>query len=94
MLEDIFFPDSLRLDSEAVFAARRDTEDFVDYEFRLYKGMFTDRILKTRWWWVTLLGTAHGFATRPNQNIPEIKVAYEGALDQAVNWFQKTLNVN
>ena len=38
-----------------------------------------------------LSGTAHGFALRPNLNIPEIKTAFEGALEQTVNWFKKTL---
>jgi len=36
-------------------------------------------------------GTAHGFAVRPNLKVPEVKVAYEGALDQTVTWFKKTL---
>lgn len=36
-------------------------------------------------------GTAHGFAVRPNQELPEIKAAYEGALEQTAAWFKKTL---
>ena len=36
-------------------------------------------------------GTAHGFASRPNLELPEVKAAYEGALKQTVNWFKKTL---
>ncbi|KAF9528133.1 Alpha/Beta hydrolase protein [Crepidotus variabilis] len=36
-------------------------------------------------------GTAHGFANRPNLTLPEIKEAYEGALDQTTAWFKKTL---
>jgi carboxymethylenebutenolidase len=37
--------------------------------------------------------TAHGFASRPNLNLPEIKDAWEGAFQQTVDWFKKTLVV-
>jgi len=37
-LDDIFFPDSLRDKCEAVFAERNGKEDFLDYEFIVYKG--------------------------------------------------------
>ncbi|KAI0058274.1 dienelactone hydrolase endo-1,3,1,4-beta-D-glucanase [Artomyces pyxidatus] len=36
-------------------------------------------------------GTAHGFAARPNLAIAEVREAFEGAREQAVKWFQKTL---
>jgi len=36
-------------------------------------------------------GTAHGFAVRPNLEIPEVKAGYEGGLEQTVAWFKKTL---
>ncbi|PPQ81617.1 hypothetical protein CVT25_013592 [Psilocybe cyanescens] len=36
-------------------------------------------------------GTAHGFAARPNLNLPEVKDAYEQAFEQTVEWFKKTL---
>ena len=36
-------------------------------------------------------GTAHGFAVRPNLEVPDVKAGYEGALDQTVAWFKKTL---
>ncbi|KAI0252366.1 dienelactone hydrolase endo-1,3,1,4-beta-D-glucanase [Lactifluus subvellereus] len=39
----------------------------------------------------TWKGTAHGFAVRPNLEVPEVKTGYEGALNQTVAWFQKTL---
>jgi dienelactone hydrolase len=39
----------------------------------------------------TWKGTAHGFAVRPNLKLPEVKAGYEGALDQTVAWFKKTL---
>jgi len=35
----------------------------------------------------TYPGTTHGFAARPNMGIPEVKEAFQGAIDQAVNWF-------
>ncbi|KAF5389172.1 hypothetical protein D9757_003523 [Collybiopsis confluens] len=38
-------------------------------------------------------GTTHGFAARPNLGYPEVKVGYEGALEQVVQWFEKTLPV-
>ncbi|KAJ7126070.1 dienelactone hydrolase endo-1,3,1,4-beta-D-glucanase [Mycena epipterygia] len=37
--------------------------------------------------------TTHGFASRPDLKYPEIKEAYEKALDQTVEWFKKTLPV-
>ncbi|KAF9034372.1 dienelactone hydrolase endo-1-3,1,4-beta-D-glucanase [Panaeolus papilionaceus] len=36
-------------------------------------------------------GTAHGFAARPNLNLPAIKAAYEQAFEQVVLWFERTL---
>ncbi|KAJ7600999.1 dienelactone hydrolase endo-1,3,1,4-beta-D-glucanase [Mycena floridula] len=36
-------------------------------------------------------GTTHGFAARPNLSYPEVKIAFEGAFEQSVNWFKKTL---
>jgi len=40
---------------------------------------------------VITLGTAHGFASRPNMALDEVKDAHRKALDQTVEWFQKTL---
>ena len=41
------------------------------------------------------LGTAHGFAARPNLEVPEVKEGYEKAFQQTVDWFKKTLpNLN
>ncbi|KAG6829710.1 hypothetical protein H0H92_003745 [Tricholoma furcatifolium] len=36
-------------------------------------------------------GTAHGFAARPNLNLPQVAEAHEKAFLQAVDWFAKTL---
>ncbi|KAF8187740.1 dienelactone hydrolase endo-1,3,1,4-beta-D-glucanase [Pholiota molesta] len=71
--DDAFFPDKLRDQSEAALAGRKDKPNFVEYEFKVYKG------------------TAHGFASRPNLDLPEIKEAYEGAFEQTVEWFKKTI---
>jgi len=38
-----------------------------------------------------LLDTAHGFAARPDLELPEVKTAFAGALVQTVDWFKKTL---
>ncbi|KIK69628.1 hypothetical protein GYMLUDRAFT_34013 [Collybiopsis luxurians FD-317 M1] len=38
-------------------------------------------------------GTTHGFAARPNLAYPEVKAGYEGALEQTVQWFEKTLQI-
>lgn len=37
------------------------------------------------------VGTAHGFACRPNLAVPEVKEGYEKALEQTIAWFGKTL---
>ncbi|KAL0571827.1 hypothetical protein V5O48_010140 [Marasmius crinis-equi] len=36
-------------------------------------------------------GTAHGFACRPNMTYPDVKEGFEGAMEQIVAWFDKTL---
>lgn len=36
-------------------------------------------------------GTVHGFAARPNLAFPEIKEAFEAALEQTSAWFKKAL---
>lgn len=38
-----------------------------------------------------VLGTVHGFAARPNLSMPDVKAGFEGALEQAESWFQKTI---
>ncbi|KAL4251879.1 AB hydrolase superfamily protein [Abortiporus biennis] len=71
--EDMSFGTAKRNNAEAIFAARKEKPDYIDYEFKDYKG------------------TVHGFAARPNLGLPEIMEAYNGALEQTVNWFKKTL---
>ncbi|KAG8976199.1 hypothetical protein FRC05_004448 [Tulasnella sp. 425] len=36
-------------------------------------------------------GTTHGFAARPNLEIPQVKQAFEDALQQTTKWFQEKL---
>lgn len=38
LIEDSMFKPELRSKAEAIFAARKDKEDFIDYEFVEYKG--------------------------------------------------------
>ena len=44
LLEDMGFPESLRLASEAVFAERKGKENYIDYEVKVYKGKDIDDI--------------------------------------------------
>jgi len=41
-VDDRFVPDPLRQESEAELASRKDKETFVDYEFKVYKGSFSN----------------------------------------------------
>lgn len=43
--DDTFFPTALRDKCEAEFVSRKDKENFVQYEFREYKGFFTTCLL-------------------------------------------------
>ncbi|THG92998.1 hypothetical protein EW026_g8106 [Hermanssonia centrifuga] len=70
---DTSFTKDLRDESERIFAARKDKPEYVDYEFKDYRG------------------TVHGFAARPNIAISGLLEAYQGALQQAGAWFDKTL---
>ncbi|KAF8997179.1 Alpha/Beta hydrolase protein [Cyathus striatus] len=73
--EDLFFSDSHRLKTEAIFAEKKGKDSPVEYAFHHYKG------------------TTHGFAARPNLDLPEIKEAHEKAFEETVSWFEKTLEV-
>ena len=86
------FSNSLWQQSEAEMASRKDKETFVDYEFKVYKGSFIKFHLYSCFSnWCAAVGTVHGFAARPNLEIPEVKAGFEGALDQTMQWFKKTL---
>lgn len=92
LAEDGPFPKAVRDEAEAVFAARKDKADYVDYEFRDYEGTQSAIDIYYGEDELTVLpGTVHGFACRPNVGIPNIMAAYNAALDQTVGWFKKTL---
>lgn len=40
---------------------------------------------------LAISGTAHGFAARPNQRLPDIVEAYKKAMGQICSWFAKTV---
>ena len=92
--EDAFWPESQRNKAEAVFAARKDTDKFMDYEFKVYKGAQSLALVILGLSEMLIIGTAHGFASRPNLQLPEIKAAHEKASEQTIAWFQKTLIVS
>ncbi|KAF5369528.1 hypothetical protein D9758_002663 [Tetrapyrgos nigripes] len=71
--EDFTFSPEVRANAEKCLKAREEKDNFVDYEFKEYKG------------------TVHGFAARPNLEIPEVKEGFEQAFEQTVNWFDKTM---
>ncbi|KAJ3775514.1 dienelactone hydrolase endo-1-3,1,4-beta-D-glucanase [Lentinula raphanica] len=71
--EDMGFKPAMRRKAEEILASRKDKENFVEYEFKDYKG------------------TVHGFAARPNLAYPEVKAGYEGAFEQTIEWFKKTI---
>ncbi|KAJ3747293.1 dienelactone hydrolase endo-1-3,1,4-beta-D-glucanase [Lentinula detonsa] len=73
--EDMGFKPEIRRKAEETLASRKGKDNFVEYEFKDYKG------------------TVHGFAARPNLAYPEVKAGYEGAFEQTIEWFQKTLPI-
>jgi carboxymethylenebutenolidase len=46
MTDDAFFPDKLRDQSEAALAGRKDKPNFVEYEFKVYKGSMLSPCLR------------------------------------------------
>ena len=92
--DDMIWTESARNKTEAVFAARKDTDNFVDYEFKVYKGAQSLALGISGLPEILIIGTAHGFASRPNLDLPEIKTAHKQALEQTIAWFQKTLIVS
>ncbi len=91
----MIFTKALRLQAEAEFSGRTGKDNFVDYEFKEYKG--TPSLLYLVSYTFSdlndscTIGTVHGFAARPNLDYPEVKEGFEGALRQTVEWFRKTL---
>ena len=87
-----FFEDKDVKTAQAIFKEQEVKSNHVDYEFIIWKGKSpflahqgSPRPIRL------CTGTAHGFAVRPNLDVPEVKAGYEGGLDQTVAWFKKTL---
>lgn len=92
---------------ERLYAGRKGKDTFVDYEIKVYKGMFSFSCVNTiltrklsRLWYVfscltisknVTLLPAHGFGARPNFAYPDVKEGFEKAFQQAVDWFNKTI---
>jgi carboxymethylenebutenolidase len=75
-----------------ILKEQEEKPDHVDYEFKIWKGkLFPSGNENTSHSVWRCVGTAHGFAVRPNLKVPDVKAGYEGALDQTVAWFKKTL---
>jgi carboxymethylenebutenolidase len=90
--DDAYFKDKNVKAARAIFKEKEEKpDDHVDYEFRVWRGNSFFLITGACLIWSGCVGTAHGFAIRPNLAVPEVKSAYEGSLDQAVVWFKKTL---
>ena len=78
--------------AQAIFKEKEGRPDQVDYEFKIWNGKSSFlAYLGSPHQIRRCTGTAHGFAVRPNLEVPEVKAGYEGGLDQTVAWFKKTL---
>ena len=93
LTDDFTFGKSLRTKVEAIFAEREGTAQFVDYEFKDYKGQSFCCVGSQKVFTHAISGTTHGFAARPNLSLPDIMEAHEKAFEQTVEWLQKTLSV-
>ncbi|KAI9443154.1 dienelactone hydrolase endo-1-3,1,4-beta-D-glucanase [Lactarius indigo] len=80
--EDFSFKDKDVKTAQSIFKEQEKKPDPVDYEFKIWNGKSS---------FLAHQGTAHGFAVRPNLQVPEVKAGYEGGLEQTVAWFKKTL---
>jgi len=76
------------------WALAEDDHGFKDKDVKTAEGIFKEQEEKpdhVDYEFQVYKGTAHGFAVRPNMDVPEVKAGYEGALDQTIAWFKKTL---
>ena len=94
LADDQWFPTDVQQKAEAIFAERKGKENFVEYEFKQWKGLRQLKLFQSDDDESVYLGTAHGFAARPVMSIPDVKAGYEGAFEQAVEWFNKTIPAN
>ena len=90
--EDLGFKDKEVKIAQSIFKEQEEKPDHVDYEFKIWNGRSSYLVHQGSPHLIRLCtGTAHGFAVRPNLEVPEVKAGYEGGLDQTVSWFKKTL---
>jgi len=78
----------------ASWALAEEDHGFKDKDVKAAEGIFKEQEEKpdhVDYEFTVYKGTAHGFAVRPNMSVPEVKAGYEGAFDQTVAWFKKTL---
>jgi dienelactone hydrolase len=76
------------------WALAEDDHGFKDEDVKTAEGIFKEQEEKpdhVDYEFRVYKGTAHGFAVRPNLDVPDVKAGYEGALDQTIAWFKKTL---
>lgn len=90
--DDMGFKEKDVKTAQAIFKEKEGRPNPVDYEFKIWPGKFSFLAhLRSPNEIRRCTGTAHGFAVRPNLELPEVKAGYEGGLDQTVAWFKKTL---
>jgi carboxymethylenebutenolidase len=85
------FKDKQAKAAQSYFREQEGRPDKVEYEFKIWNGKSSLIHQGLPHPICLCTGTAHGFAVRPNLDIPEVKAGYEGGLDQTVTWFKKTL---
>ncbi|KAF8272182.1 hypothetical protein EI94DRAFT_1566829 [Lactarius quietus] len=90
--EDMAFKEKDVKTAQSFFKEQEGKPDHVDYEFKIWNGKSSFLAHQSSPHPIRLYtGTAHGFAVRPNLEVPEVKAGYEGGLEQTVAWFKKTL---
>ncbi|THV05298.1 alpha/beta-hydrolase [Dendrothele bispora CBS 962.96] len=71
--DDFVFGPEARARAEKTLESRKGKDNFVEYEFKDYKG------------------TTHGFACRPDLEIPEVKEGFEKSFEDTIEWFNKII---
>ncbi|KAF8272180.1 Alpha/Beta hydrolase protein [Lactarius quietus] len=92
--DDMGFKEKDVKTARSIFTKQEVRSDHVDYEFKIWSGKSSFLAHQSSPHTIRLcIGTAHGFAMRPNLEVPEVKAGYEGGLEQTVAWFKKTCDV-
>jgi hypothetical protein len=83
------FPLPYALECEALLKQLREASSGPEFEFREYKGKISrSDLVKSLSFFA---GVVHGFASRPNLTIDSHKKGFDGAFEQTIKWFEKTL---